>query len=149
VVTAGSGRGLTQQPEINQPAGTHEEERDDAAVQQTKVWLFGMVRRNKRRFHIIAALSMHSERNCTHDARLSKPRASRPVSYKNRAASAGRPGGDAFPGMDRKEIATKRHKKHRNANIFEPFVLFFGRYVLAVLFSMLRTDPYVPGSLEN
>ena len=69
----------TLQQEIDQPAGAHEEERDDAAVQQTKVWLFGMVRRNERRFDIIAALPIHSERYRTHNARLSKPWASGPV----------------------------------------------------------------------
>ena len=91
-----SGRDLTLQQEINQPAGAQQEERDDAAVQQTKVWLFGMVRRNERRFDVIATLSMHSERNRTHNSRLSKPRASGPICAKSRATNAQTSGRDAF-----------------------------------------------------
>jgi hypothetical protein len=65
-----------EQQEINESPDAGEEERDDAAVQQTKVWLFGMVRRNERRFDIIAALPCYSERDRTHARRFSKRRAS-------------------------------------------------------------------------
>ena len=41
--------------------------------------------------------------------------------------------------MECKRTATKTHKKHKNANVIEPFVTFCGRFVLAAWLFMLRT----------